>query len=162
MKLAARRPGRYPHDVVDHVDDVGRQRDGTPVGADRDVTALGDTDGCAQGLVRRFIRTQQVGSCTGRTTVVDAMGTFPSQATELGRRGTIAATAEDVIDRWWNNYSGHGVGLYGGTWRYTGSDVVRFRLHDVRLVGDLAVSGRVVWDRYAGTVTTHLTGRMVG
>jgi hypothetical protein len=64
-----------------------------------------------------------------------------------------------VIDRWWNNYSGHGVGLRGGTFRYTGSAVVRFRLADVRLVDDLAVSGRVVWDRYAEQVTLHVTAR---
>ena len=38
------------------------------------------------------------------------------------------ATVADLQDRWWNNYSGHGVGLRGGTWRYTGDDVVRFRL----------------------------------
>jgi len=124
------------------------------------VTALGDTDGCAQRLVRRFVRTQRTGSCDGRTTVVGAMGRFPARASELGRRATVDATVADVIDRWWNNYSGHGVGLRGGTWRYTGGDVVRFRLRGVRLVDDLAVSGRVVWDRYAGRVTAHVTGRM--
>ena len=32
-----------------------------------------------------------------------------------GRRAAAAATVADVLDRWWNNYSGHGVGLRGGT-----------------------------------------------
>jgi hypothetical protein len=91
--------------------------------------------------------------------VVDAPARFPLRVSDLGRRATVDATVADVIDRWWNNYSGHGVGLRGGTWRYTGGDVVRFRLRDVRLVDDLAVSGRVVWDRYAGTVSAHVTGR---
>ena len=37
------------------------------------------------------------------------------------RAGTAAAAAvADLMDRWWNNYSGHGVGLRGGTWTYTG------------------------------------------
>lgn len=58
------------------------------------------------------------------------------------------ATAADLLDRWWNNYSGRGVGLRGGRWTYSGDRVVRFRLHDVRLVRDLTVSGRVRWDRY--------------
>jgi hypothetical protein len=124
------------------------------------VTALADTDGCAQRLVRRFVRAQRIGDCTGRTTVVDAMGRFPRRTSDLGRRATVDATVADVVDRWWNNYSGHGVGLRGGTWRYTGGDVVRFRLHGVRLVSDLAVSGRVVWHRYAGTLVTHVTSRM--
>jgi hypothetical protein len=73
------------------------------------------------------------------------------------------------MDRWWNNYSGHGVGLRGGTWTYRGGRVVHFRLHGVRLVADLPVSGRMVWDRYAetarvaltvaGAAAGHLTGR---
>ncbi len=68
-----------------------------------------------------------------------------------------AATVADLLDRWWNNYSGHGVGLRGGTWTYTGGRTVRFRLDGVRLVRDLAVSGRAVWDRYGETVAVDLT-----
>ena len=62
----------------------------------------------------------------------------------------------DLQDRWWNNYSGHGFGLRGGTWRYTGDPVVRFRLSGVRLLPDLPVSGTAVWDRYAATMTVSL------
>ena len=123
------------------------------------VTALADTDGCASDLVREFTRRphRPPASCAGRTTRVDAPGIFPRSVADLGRRRTVDATVADVIDRWWNNYSGRGVGLRGGTWRYAGSKVVRFRLDGVRLVDDLAVTGRVVWDRYAGTVTSDVT-----
>lgn len=123
------------------------------------VTALADTDGCASDLVREFTRRphRPPASCAGRTTRVDAPGVFPRSVADLGRRRTVDATVADVIDRWWNNYSGRGVGLRGGTWRYAGSKVVRFRLDGVRLVDDLAVTGRVVWDRYAGTVTSDVT-----
>ena len=67
-----------------------------------------------------------------------------------------ALTVADLQDRWWNNYSGHGVGLRGGTWRYTGDRVVRFRLSGVRLLPGLPVSGTAVWDRYAATMTVSL------
>ncbi len=73
------------------------------------------------------------------------------------------------MDRWWNNYSGHGVGLRGGTWTYSGGRTVSFDLDGVRMVDDLAVSGSAVWDRYAetavvdldlaGSLAGHLTGR---
>ena len=67
-----------------------------------------------------------------------------------------ALTVADLQDRWWNNYSGHGVGLRGGTWRYTGDRVVRFRLSGVRLLPGLPVSGTAVWDRNAATMTVDL------
>ena len=125
------------------------------------VTALGDTDGCASALVRQFVRnpSREPGTCDGRVPPVAAMPVFPQSVTDLGRKRTVDATIADVLDRWWNNYSGHGVGLRGGTFRYSGSSVVRFRLDGVRLVDDLAVSGRVVWDRYAGTVTRDVASR---
>ena len=51
------------------------------------------------------------------------------------------------MDRWWNNYSGSGVGLRGGTFSYTGNDVVKLRLERYRLLQGLAVSGLATWDR---------------
>ena len=126
------------------------------------VTALGDTDGIASSLVRRFVRhPHRTPDPSGASQIpaVDAMGVFPERVADLGRRRTVAATVADVIDRWWNNYSGHGVGLHGGTFTYAGDKVTRFRLHGVRLVSDLAVSGTVTWDRYAGHLDTDLTVR---
>ena len=49
-------------------------------------------------------------------------------------------TAADLLDRWFDNYSGSGHGLHGGTWSYTGNKVVHFRMKNVRLTRDLAVS----------------------
>lgn len=125
------------------------------------VTALGDTDGVASDLVRQFVRHPHRTPETSGTKVapVDAMGVFPRSAADLGVRRTVDATVADVIDRWWNNYSGHGVGLHGGTFTYTGDRVTRFRLHDVRLVRDLVVSGTVTWHRYQGRVETDLHSR---
>jgi hypothetical protein len=138
-------------------------------------------------LVRAFVRSPATGPtasrrrCAGKVEPVRAPGLFDRTLAGVGpgpgpgsprvRRvaAVVAGTAADLMDRWWNNYSGHGVGLRGGTWTYHGGRVVDFRLHDVRLVADLAVSGRVVWDRYgetarvdlavSGAATGHLTGR---
>ena len=63
----------------------------------------------------------------------------------------------DLVDRWWNNYSGHGVGLRGGTWSYTGDRTTVFHLHGVRLTRDLAVSGTATWERYANRMSVDLT-----
>ena len=63
----------------------------------------------------------------------------------------------DLIDRWWNSYSGHDVGLRGGHWTYTGDRTTVFHLHGVRLTADLAVSGTARWQRYANRMTVDLT-----
>ena len=46
------------------------------------------------------------------------------QAQAIPRQVAPAAAADGrrPPDRWWNNCSGHGVGLRSGTWRYSGSD----------------------------------------
>jgi hypothetical protein len=76
----------------------------------------------------------------------------------LGRRAATAGaeTVADLIDRWFNNYSGRGVGLYGGTWSYTGIRRVHMRLHGVRLERDLAVSGRIWYRPYLHRVSYRL------
>ena len=79
----------------------------------------------------------------------------------LRAAATAAETVADVIDRWYNNYGGVGVGLYGGTWSYTGDRVTRFRLQDVRLTGTSLVSGTVVWSRYGHAVTVNLVIKQV-
>jgi pimeloyl-ACP methyl ester carboxylesterase len=143
------------------------------------VTADGDTDACAVGVLRAFVRdpahgiTPQVLACTTQVPPVRALAVFPTsyrsvepatsaagnQVGAAGRRAatTAALTVADVLDRWWNNYDGNGVGLYGGRWSYSGDRVTTFRLHGVRLTPDLAVSGTVVWGRYSHAVTVRLT-----
>ncbi len=146
------------------------------------VTALGDTDGCAERLVRVFVRTREVPgrlrACAERVPPVRALEAFPRRlsgvpsargsGSEQGRRLVAAAalTAADLPDRWWSNYSGHGVGLRGGTWRYRGDRVVRFTLRGYRLVPGVPVGGTVRWDRERGRIQVRLRlpghGRLSG
>jgi pimeloyl-ACP methyl ester carboxylesterase len=136
------------------------------------VTAVGDTDVCAERIMRAFVARPSgrlPRACAAKVEPVRALGRFPGPLTphpsarEVARAA--ALTVADLQDRWWNNYSGHGVGLRGGTWRYTGYNVVHFRLHGVKLLNRLPVSGTAVWDRIAETMTVsvdvpggHLTG----
>jgi hypothetical protein len=134
------------------------------------VTAVGDTDRCAVRVVRAFVAGpggRLPTACTKEVEPIRALGRFPTAVPTSDRSVARAAalTVADLQDRWWNNYSGHGVGLRGGTWRYTGGRVVRFSLSQVRLVPGLPVSGTAVWDRDGETMTVsldlpsgHLTG----
>ena len=54
-------------------------------------------------------------------------------------------------------YGGRGRGLRGGGFTTTGLVDVSFRLHGLRLVRDLAVSGQVRWHRRPGTVRAVVT-----
>jgi len=137
------------------------------------VTTVGDTDRCAVRIVRTFVASptaptpRALRRCARDVPPVRALGRFPSSAPTTAREVARAAalTAADLPDRWWNNYSGHGVGLRGGTWRYAGDRVVRFRLSDVRLVAGLPVSGTAVWDRDGATMTVSLdlpSGHLAG
>ncbi len=141
------------------------------------VDAVGDTDHCAVLILRRFVRTPShwpVHGCASRVPPVRSLGSFPRSLYEvapgvgrgspMARRAAPAAasTVADLLDRWWNNYSGHGVGLRGGRWSYTGDRTTVFHLHGVRLVPDLAVSGTATWHRYANLMIVDLTVAGVG
>ncbi len=120
-----------------------------------------------QRIVRHWIDSNgvvlppELRACARDVPPVRALGMFPEElrAQAIPRQVARAAalTVADLPDRWWNNYSGHGVGLRGGTWRYSGSDRVRFTLDRVRLIRGLSVSGSAVWDRYGRTMTVDLT-----
>ena len=86
------------------------------------VTAVGDTDDCAVRILRRFVRTPSHWprhGCAAEVPPVRTMGIFPrtlhgvpagsGRGSLLARRvaPAAAATVADLIDRWWNNYSGH-------------------------------------------------------
>jgi hypothetical protein len=141
------------------------------------VTAMGDTDHCAVGILRRFVQTPAhwpQHRCASNVAPVRAMGVFPQHLHDVtaGRgRATLterriapaaAATVADLLDTWWNNYSGHDVGLRGGHWSYTGDRTTVFHLHGVRLTSDLAVSGTATWHRYANRLKVHLLVRAPG
>ena len=79
-----------------------------------------------------------------------------------GPGGLAALTVADVVDRWWNNYSGVGFGLRGGKWSFTGDRVVTFRLHRVKFVPGVAVSGKATWDRYGKVMRVQLKLRGSG
>jgi hypothetical protein len=133
------------------------------------VSAIGDEDNCAQELVRRFIANLEPGdtSCAANIAEVRLVPKFATAAAQLdpptaleGNQGTatdlrVAAAAAyalgDVLDLYWANYSGNGVGLRGGTWSYvsdaSGSEY-EFTMDRVRWTNDVAVSGRFTWHYY--------------
>lgn len=136
------------------------------------VTAVGDTDGCAVRILRRFVRTPSrwpKHGCAAKVPPIRALGSYPrtlravpaasGRGSLLARRVAPAAalTVSDLIDRWWSNYSGHSPGLRGGHWSFTGDRTTVFHLHGVRLTQDLAVSGTATWKRYANTMRVRLT-----
>lgn len=135
------------------------------------VTALGDTDDCAVRVLRRFVsapRTWPRDGCAASVPPVRSPGRFPvtlsgvrpgsGTAGPLGLRVApgAAATVADLLDQWWSNYSGHSRGLRGGRWSYTGDRTTILRLDRVRLVNDLAVTGRAEWHRYDRWVRVDL------
>jgi hypothetical protein len=147
------------------------------------VTAVGDADDCAVRIVRQFVRHPRTGltarrlSCANEVPPLRAVTNYhrsyrkgaPARAlpgSHAGARALDASagavrTTGDLIDRWWNNWSGIGHGLHGGKWWYTGDKVARFRLKKMRLHRNLAVSGRVTWDRYGHSVVASLDIRRV-
>lgn len=133
------------------------------------VTAVGDTDDCAVRILRGFVAdpsTPLRRACARSVPPVRAMQFFPDPVEQGAGPQLVAVvavqTVADLPDRWWNNYSGHGVGLRGGTFTYSGDRVVTFRLDGYSLAAGLAVSGRAVWDRYGETMTVDLTIRTRG
>ncbi len=141
------------------------------------VVALGDRQGCAEGIVRRYVEsggTVSGEACLGTAyppvrTVPEFVRTMaelePAKqgatvTSSTGDRRAVSAAlfaAADLWARWYANYSGDGVGLYGGTFTYSGSDVVRWTVKDYAFVKDLVVDGTVTWDRDTGKVVAKLT-----
>jgi len=129
------------------------------------VIALYDHVGCASALYHRFVRSLAVGdaSCSRRTPETHVLATFPrsisgitvpralrgdrSRPSDRRLAAAAAETVADVLQRWWVNYDGTGVGLHGGSWRYDGDETVVFRLDSVRFVPGVPVSGTVRWSR---------------
>jgi pimeloyl-ACP methyl ester carboxylesterase len=124
------------------------------------VTAVGDIDHCAERILRAFVRSPgsqiAVQGCAEDVEPVRAIGAFPASAADLPAGPAAAATVADVLDRWWNKYSGNGFGLRSGTWKYAGDPRVRFTLDRVEYVPGVKVSGKAVWGRYAHTMDVDL------
>ncbi len=134
------------------------------------VTALGDLLGCTSALVLDFVRTTVVGdpSCVESYPPIRLADRFPRAASVLGAspgiRAAVAATGTlgDVLARWWSMSGARGVGLRGGTFTTGGYRHPVFTLVGVRWVDDVAVSGRLEWDRPSGRVRARLTLRGEG
>jgi pimeloyl-ACP methyl ester carboxylesterase len=142
------------------------------------VTADGDTDKCAVRILRQFVTRPQTGvpasvaTCATRVPPLRAVADYGRSyrdgsaaralpGSDVGTDALHAAasavrTAADLLDRWFDNYSGTGHGLHGGTWSYTGDKVVQFRATNLRLSRNLAVSGHVTWARYRHRVVADL------
>jgi pimeloyl-ACP methyl ester carboxylesterase len=144
------------------------------------VTALLDQNDCAAPIYERFVRDLNPGdtSCARRTPEVRVVPKFPlslaatapvhrspgDRSTPTDRRiaAAGAAAVADVLQRWWANVSGSGVGLRGGRWSYSGGDLTTFTLHDVALVPGVKVSGTVRWRYSTGRVRANVVTRAAG
>jgi pimeloyl-ACP methyl ester carboxylesterase len=142
------------------------------------VTAIGDIDSCAEGLLRRFVSSGttalpgRVTRCAAHVAPVRAAAAYrvssgdapaaaalPGSTRSQTRLRAVTSAAEavaDVLDRWVQTYEVGGVGLRGGRWKARGYNVVTFTLTRFRLVDDLAVSGSVRWSRYGNRVRVDL------
>ena len=143
------------------------------------VTALADYAGCASGIVRRFLTTLRPGdvSCAQRTPEIHVVPEFPRRlagapsaepagpADRSGAQERRAAWAAswavgDALARWWLMYGSKGHGLRGGTFSAAGDYLaygpITLRMRRASFVAGVAVSGRVTWDRRAGSVTARL------
>jgi hypothetical protein len=139
------------------------------------VAALSDFGRCASVIVDRFVATKSAGdtSCASKYNEVREVEAFPQllgdaapapqgatvHSSVLDRRlaDVVSNTVADVLPRWFTNYDGTGVGLRGGRFSYTGSDLVKFTLKSLRWTFDVAVSGTLTWNRTTGWITSDVT-----
>jgi pimeloyl-ACP methyl ester carboxylesterase len=132
------------------------------------VSALGDFSRCASDIVVRFVQTRSPGdtSCSRKYAENRLVDTFARRVADMPgstddrkvARAT-AATAADVVARWWSMLGYDGVGLRGGTFTTAGDTKVRFRLQQVRWVEDLTVQGLVTWQRDTGDIQASLVAK---
>jgi pimeloyl-ACP methyl ester carboxylesterase len=144
------------------------------------VTALQDQNACASRIYEHFVRALSAGDtgCADRTPEVRVVPSFPLSlagvapalpaagdgSTVADRRVAAAGAAAvaDVLQRWWANVSGTGVGLRGGTWSYSGGDLTVFALHGVAFVPRVRVTGTVRWRYSTGRVRAWVVVRAPG
>jgi hypothetical protein len=133
------------------------------------ISALADFQGCATGIVRRFLTRLDAGdtSCAARTPGVE-VARFPRRvgrapgATAADRAAwTAAATVGDAFARWYNLMFGvDGHGLRGGRFTVAGGyyshRLLRIRFSGDRFVSDLAVPGLATWTRTVYSVRAAL------
>jgi pimeloyl-ACP methyl ester carboxylesterase len=135
------------------------------------VTALVDYSRCASDIVVKFVETRSAGdtSCASQYQEARTTEAFPQHLGDIAappgpgsvrqRRVASAATSTvgDVFPRWFAMLGEAGVGLRGGTFTTTGLDVLHFDLDNLRWIDNLAVSGKMKWDRATGNVSANVT-----
>jgi pimeloyl-ACP methyl ester carboxylesterase len=146
------------------------------------ISALADFQGCASGIVRRYLRTLSAGDagCARHAPAVEVtrfprtLAAAPAARRMTGDRSgpdarravwVAAATVGDAYTRWYNlMYGSVGHGLRGGRYTtagpYYSMGPVHIRFAADRYVADLAVSGPSTWTRRAHRLqaTLVLTG----
>jgi hypothetical protein len=136
------------------------------------ISALADFQGCATGIVRRFLSRIAAGdtSCAGRVPGVEVarfprrLGLAPGSGAADRAAWTAAATVGDAFARWYNlMYGVHGYGLRGGRFSVAGGYYshrpLRIKFAGDRFVSNLAVSGAATWTRTARSVRADLSLR---
>ncbi|HEY3765190.1 MAG TPA: alpha/beta fold hydrolase [Gaiellales bacterium] len=145
------------------------------------ISALGDYQGCASGIVRRFLADLHAGntSCAGRMPAIGvsrfpaSLAASPAARSTPGDRSAPAAhrgvwvagaTVGDALARWYNlMYGVDGHGLRGGAYTVAGGYYSHLplviRMRGDRFVSGLAVSGTATWNRSALRVRAVLTLR---
>ena len=143
------------------------------------VTAMLDFVDCAEGIVRRFIRTPaQLStmdvSCASDMPEVHVVGAFPltlaqttpaapapgNQAGADGRRLAAigASVVGDTVWHWWYIPGDRGDGLRGGRFRFEGDGpAYTATLTNVRWTDDTRVNGTLAWHQETGRITASLT-----
>ena len=101
---------------------------------------------CLRGRPAAHCSTAQCSPAPTPVPPLRALGVFPTRAVSAaatpaagneslasGGRAAATLTVADLLDRWWNNYDGNGVGLYGGSLVLeSGDNVTTFKLHGAR------------------------------
>ncbi|MDP1877240.1 MAG: alpha/beta fold hydrolase [Actinomycetota bacterium] len=124
------------------------------------VTAMGDPDGCAAGLVRDFLRdyAQVLAEPLDRCAIPPVRGApgYPRTAERIDLPVAVALTIADVLDRAWQTYGSSGLGLRGGSWSLRGWPRTTLTLEQYQLYDGLPVSGKVRWDVASGALRATL------
>ena len=130
------------------------------------VTALGDRPHCADGIVRRFVRTGDAGdtSCvTSDYPPIGVVSRFPRTVDEVdggpARKAAViaAGTVGDVMARWPSMYGYDGVGLRGGTFTTSGLATPTWRLRGIRWVRGVPVDGSIDTNLATGVSHARIT-----
>jgi pimeloyl-ACP methyl ester carboxylesterase len=127
------------------------------------ITAQWDEDHCASEIVRRFVRELDPGdtTCAERTPEIHLVAKFAHYARELDPATPLPGneadqdelklvsaavqTLGDALARW--ALTGKGVGLWGGKFAYRNAGkYTTYRMHDLRFVQDVRVSGSADWN----------------